>query len=97
VLYTFDWNRLKPRISAMVEDTTGRSFEIQGNLDVEWHFDQSDDAGWRAYVPLPRVVAQDLLLGNPDWAEHDHMAQVKKVSFGIELPPLLERNIVLRD
>ncbi len=96
VVYTFDWNRAKPRINAMVSEATGRTFAIEGNLGVNWQRDPLAASGWRRYVPLPVIHAQQLQLGNPDWAEHDDMARVDDLSFGIELLPLVRKTVVLR-
>ncbi|GAA5236286.1 AsmA family protein [Verticiella sediminum] len=97
ILYTYDWNRAKPRINALVSDATGRRFAIEGDLGVRWQRDALAPSGWRRYVPLPVIHAESLELGNPDWAEHENMAEVGRVSFGVELLPLLSRAVVLRN
>lgn len=97
VLYTFDWNRAKPRINALVSETSGRQFAIDGDLTVDWRRDTQAAGGWRKFVPLPVIEARDVSLGNPDWAEHDHMARVGSLRFGVELLPLLKHTVVLRD
>ena len=96
VLYTFDWNRVKPRINNMVSEATGRTFEIRGDLDVDWQRDPTATGGWRRFVPLPVIQAEDVILGNPEWAEKDLMAEIGRISFGVELPPLLKHTVVLR-
>ena len=63
---TFDWNRIKPMLSARVSETLNRPFAINGNLAVRWQRD-ADQEGWHAWVPTPHVLAEDLSLGNPDW------------------------------
>lgn len=97
VVYFFDWNRVKPRISQQVTAATGRHFDIGGKLAVDWRRDAQAHESWKKFVPLPVLQAEDVVLGNPEWAEHDNMASVKKLSLGIELLPLLERKVVLRD
>src|SRR5690606_38842534 len=96
IIYTFDWNRAKPRINSMVSEATGRSFEIRGDLDVDWQRDATAEGGWRRFVPLPVIQAEDVILSNPEWAEKDLMAEIGRISFGVELLPLLERTVVLR-
>lgn len=96
IIYTFDWNRAKPRINTLVSEATGRTFAIEGNLGVDWQRDPLATGGWRRYVPLPVIHAQQLHLGNPEWAEHDDMARVDELSFGIELLPLVRKTVVLR-
>ena len=34
-LYTFDYNKLKPRIARMVKDATGRELNIGGEIDLK--------------------------------------------------------------
>ncbi len=96
VIYTFDWNRVKPRINDMVANATGRQFEIRGDLEVNWQRDLLATGGWRRYIPLPVIHANDLVLGNPEWAEHDMMATADDIRFGVELLPLFERTVTLR-
>jgi len=96
VLYTFDWNRVKPRINNMVSEATGRTFEIRGDLDVDWQRDRNATAGWQRFVPLPIIQAEDVILSNPEWAEKDQMAEIGRISFGVELLPLLKNTVVLR-
>ena len=96
VLYSFDWNRVKPRINNMVSEATGRTFEIRGDLDVDWQRDRAATHGWQRFVPLPIIQAEDVILSNPEWAEKDLMAEIGRISFGVELLPLLERTVVLR-
>ena len=47
----FDWNLLRAPIARWVSDTTGRSFAINGELNVEF--------SWS-----PRIIANDIVLGN---------------------------------
>jgi len=64
IISTFDWNRLKPTINAKVSDALHRPFAINGNLAVRW-LREEGEGGWRAWVPWPHVIAEDLTLGNP--------------------------------
>ena len=65
VLVFFDWNRIKPPLNAKVSEELHRPFAINGNLAVVWAR-EADEGGWRAWVPWPHVIAEDLTLGNPD-------------------------------
>lgn len=97
IFATFDWNRVRPRINNLVSEASGRHFAIAGDLTVDWTRNTTAAEGWRQYLPLPVIEARDVTLGNPDWAEHNNMANVGAMRFGIELLPLLDRQIVLRD
>src|SRR3989344_8922056 len=76
VIVFFDWNRIKPSLNAKVSEELHRPFAINGNLAVVWQRER-DEGGWRAWVPWPHVVAEDLSLGNPDWSKAPQMASLK--------------------
>lgn len=69
VLVNWDWNRAKPWVTQKVSEATGRSFAIDGDLSVEWHWPQPLEEGWRRWVPGVTVRAQQLSLGNPEGIE----------------------------
>ena len=64
VLATFDWNRIKPTINTKVSEVLHRPFAINGDLAVRWQREE-DEGGWRAWVPWPHVIAQDLRWATP--------------------------------
>ena len=68
VLLNFDCNSAKPWINTHVSEATGRHFEIRGNLALTWHAPPGAQGGWRDWVPSPRLIAKDVLFGNPGWA-----------------------------
>ena len=69
ILATFDWNRIKPTINSKVSDILHRPFAINGNLAVRWQREEGE-GGWRAWVPWPHVIAEDITLGNPEWSKN---------------------------
>ncbi len=73
---TFDWNRARPYIVRRVTESTGRSFGINGDLEVHLSL-------W------PRIIASDVVLGNAAWSREPTMAQIKRLDFTISLPKLL--------
>ncbi|MES2868338.1 MAG: AsmA family protein [Pseudomonadota bacterium] len=85
ILATFDWNRIKPTLNSKVSEILHRPFAINGNLAVRWQR-ELDEGGWRAWVPWPHVIAEDLTLGNPEWLKTPQMASLKKVE--LRLSPL---------
>ncbi len=72
----FDWNLARPYIARQVTQSTGRSFEIKGDLKVHLSL-------W------PRIIANDIVIGNAAWAKDPTMAQIKRVDFTISIPELL--------
>ena len=94
VIATFDWNRAKPLINEKVSAALHRPFAINGNLAVRWQREHSE-GGWRAWVPWPRFVAEDLTLGNPEWAKTPTMVALQKVEFRLSPVPLIWQHIVI--
>lgn len=92
----FDWNRAKPWLNQRVSEAAGRPFAIRGDLSLTWLKPQTEEAGWRKWVPWPRLTAQDIVLGNPDWAKTgEHMVEVGQVTFSLNPLPLLAKQIVV--
>jgi uncharacterized protein involved in outer membrane biogenesis len=97
-LLAFDWNRAKPYINRRVSESTGRVFEIRGNLALQWQKPGDNQSGWRRWAPWPRVTADDILLSNPDWAKTGpQMVQLRHVTFSLSPLPLLAKTVALPD
>lgn len=94
LLASVDWNRAKPWISKRVSETTGRSFAIHGDLSLTWHAPLGEP-GWKAWIPWPRLTAQQVIIGNPAWAEAPHMAEVRQVVFSVSPLSLLRLKLVI--
>src|SRR5512143_1648143 len=76
IVSAFDWNLARPYIARQVTSSTGRSFEIKGDLEVHLSL-------W------PRIIANDIVMGNAEWSKNPTMAQIKRVDFTISIPKLL--------
>ena len=72
----FDWNWLRDPVARRVSSSTGRSFAINGDLDVHLSL-------------RPRIVANDIVLGNAAWSREPAMATIKRLDFRIDLLKLL--------
>lgn len=92
VIAFFDWNRVKPIINDKVSQELHRPFAINGDLSVAWQR-EPDEGGWRAWIPWPHVVAQDLSLGNPDWSKVPQMVSLKRVELRISPLALLVQQV----
>ncbi|PNV97385.1 AsmA family protein [Pseudomonas protegens] len=92
VIAFFDWNRIKPTLNAKVSEELHRPFAINGDLSVVWQR-EPDEGGWRAWVPWPHVVAEDLTLGNPDWSKAPQMVSLKRVELRISPLALLAQRV----
>jgi len=91
---TFDWSRAKPYLNDHVSQAIGRPFAINGDLVLTWKKPEGE-SGWRAYVPWPRLIANDITVGNPDWAKQPHVATVRQLTFVLAALPLLAHRIVI--
>ncbi|MCO6056518.1 AsmA family protein [Pseudomonas sp. MOB-449] len=88
LLATFDWNRIKPALNERFSTELGRPFAITGELKVIWQREE-DEGGWRALVPWPHFVAEQLHVGNPEWAEGGDFVRLQRVEFRVAPLPLL--------
>lgn len=95
VIATFDWNRAKPMINERASAAIGRPFAINGDLSVKWER-EPDEGGWRAWVPWPHIIANDISVGNAPWAKAPAFATLKRGEFSLALLPLLSQRVVIR-
>lgn len=91
---TFDWNRIKPTLNARVSETLGRPFAINGDLSVRWQREPEEE-GLRAWVPWPHVKAEDLTLGNPEWAKEQQFVTLARVEASVSPLPLLWKTVTI--
>ncbi|UXY15348.1 AsmA family protein [Chitiniphilus purpureus] len=82
VWIVFDWNMLRGPIAKRVSAATGRTFAINGDLDV-------------ALALRPRVTAHDLVLGNAPWSREPTMVRVRRLTVELDLWRLLTGERVL--
>lgn len=92
VIATFDWNRVKPLLNEKVSEALHRPFAINGNLAVHWRT-EPEEGGWRAWVPWPHFIAEDLTLGNPEWLKEPDMVGLARVEFRLAPLPLVFQQI----
>lgn len=76
VVAFFDWNWLREPIARKVSGSTGRSFAINGDLNVHLSL-------------RPRIVANDVVLGNAAWSREPTMATIRRLDFRIDVLKLL--------
>lgn len=75
-VYFFNWNLARPYIERKVTSSTGRSFAINGDMDVRLSL-------W------PRIIANDVVMGNAEWSKDPIMAEIKRADFRIDILKLL--------
>ena len=72
----FDWNAARGLIEGRFAAKTGRQLVIGGDLDVQlrWH---------------PRIVAHDVSVANPKWAQRPNLLTAGRVTLTLSFPALL--------
>ena len=106
VLLNFDWNRAKPWFNARISEAIDCPFAIVGDLSPTWEKQAEQDRRWRALVPWPHGVAQDIHIRNPSGItatapadasamtlQPADMAIIKQFAFSLNPLALLERKI----
>ena len=92
----FDWNRSKPWLTARISEALGRPFAINGDLSLNWDRAPDAETGWRGWVPWPNLLAHDITIGNPDWAQAaPTMASIAQLTFSLNPVSLLDHRIVI--
>jgi len=76
ILNLIDLNAYKPRIAAAVEEATGRTLTIAGDIGL-------------SVTLAPSLVIEKVALANADWAAQPDMVRVERIEAHMYLLPLL--------
>jgi len=82
VFHAMSWNFLKPRITAGVEQATGREFFIAGDVEL-------------SLLPRPRITLHEVALANPSWAGPEHLIEIARLRVAPDLLALLSGQVAL--
>lgn len=91
----FDWNYARPFINREVSTATGRPFDIRGDLSLHWLAPNAKAPGLGRWLPRPRLIANDIVLGNVAWSQTPDMITLGRLTFSLEWLPLLDKRVVL--
>lgn len=88
IIALFDWNLLRPWVSARASDALQRPVEIRGDLDVDWQWQGGG-------LPWPHITARELVAGHPEGyvGQGEEMAQVDYLALSINPLPLFARRV----
>lgn len=92
LLSSFDWNRARPWLQQKVEQVSGRSFVVNGDMRLSWHAPEHE-RGWRAWIPWPRLQAHEVVFGNAPWSARPVMASARTVTFSVNPLALLQKRV----
>ena len=82
-LSTYNFNRLKPQISSVVKETTGREVTFAGDINLEFGL-------------APALTVNDVSFQNAPWGSRPQMAQVKRLEVHVAIIPLIFGKIRLK-
>jgi uncharacterized protein involved in outer membrane biogenesis len=82
-LRTYDYNKLKPLVTRMVEDATGRELHLGGEINLAIGFS-------------PSLAVTDVTFANAAWGSQPQMIKIRKLEAQLRLIPLLFKNMELK-
>jgi uncharacterized protein involved in outer membrane biogenesis len=82
-VHTLDLKSFIGPIQARVKEATGRELKVNGGIDLKISLE-------------PKVVIDDVSLGNAPWGKAPQMITAKRVEVQVELLPLLHRDLQVR-
>jgi len=77
---SYDYNKFKPRITALAKQYTGRGLTLGGDIELGLGL-------------FPTLVVNDVTFQNASWGTRPQMAQIKRLEVQIELLPILRGDI----
>ena len=80
ILISYDYNKLKPRITQAVKDATGRELTLGGDIEL-------------AIGLSPSLVVADVMLANAPWGSQPQMMKAEKLQVRVHLLPLLFEDV----
>lgn len=76
VLWSFDFNRFKPRIAQAVQEASGLELTMHGNIEI-------------GLGPGPRIRIHDVEIKNADWGTLPEMLRMKRCELKLLFLPLI--------
>jgi len=83
ILSAYDFNKLKPTITKMVRDATGRELNLGGDIELNIGL-------------VPRLVLENVKFQNASWGSNPDLAKIKHLEVQVALLPLIRRDIRIR-
>lgn len=83
ILSSYDFNKLKPTITGVVRDATGRELTLGGDIELNIGL-------------FPRLVLENVAFQNAAWGSDSDLARIKRLEVQVALLPLLSGNVRIR-
>jgi len=83
-LVAYDWNRAKPWLETRASRSLGREIAIGGDIDLLWRWRRRID-GTDTFSPGFALTAEDVRIGNPDWATRKRFAELGSLDMDVRL------------
>lgn len=81
---TIDWNNYKSKITAQIEQVTGKKVLIGGKIDLK-------------FLPTPHLSASNIKIYNPSNGGSEVLAEVKEMVTDLSLMPLLHKRFEINN
>ena len=83
IIGNYDYNKLKPQVTRMVKEVTGRELNLGGAIDL-------------AIGISPVLTVSDVTFANASWGSLPQMIKIKQVQAQVRLWPLLFKDLELK-
>jgi len=83
ILSRYDFNDLKPQITRIAKEATGRELTLDGDIDLKISF-------------TPKLLVENVSFQNASWGSRPEMVKVRRVEVQVALLPLLSQNIEIK-
>lgn len=83
ILSSYDFNKLKPTLTRMVRDATGRELTLGGDIELNIGL-------------APRLVLENVKFQNASWGSDSDLARIKRLEVQVALLPLISGDIRIR-
>lgn len=92
LLWAFNWNLLRAQFEQQLSALTHRPVSMDA-LSVRWQWSGAQP-GWRGWLPVPRIMADGLVVGNPPWSpDGDDMLHAEHVAIVIDPWALFDHDV----
>lgn len=82
IFASYDYNTLKPEISRVFQDATGKELTLDGDISLKIGF-------------TPTLVVRDVTVQNAPWGSQPELARIKRLEIKVKFFPLLAHRLDL--
>ena len=83
ILSRYDFNHLKPQISRIAKEATGRELTLGGDIDLKISL-------------TPKLLVENVSFQNASWGSRPEMVKVRRVEVQVAILPLIGKKIEIK-